>query len=460
MIKIFNVRDGFANNSSSTHSIIFRMDQETASDNYSDDFGWDYFTVNSKNGINEYLAGVLSANLSYELGNDYIKAIVESWTDSKWSKEIPTVDHQSCIILPLRFDGKGINKQFFDEIREMFLSNNTLILGGNDNDDNSHFLSDTPGLKPAFRVDHSNHDYVAKYDNEYQYWTLFDRNTGFKMRCILNENGEQRYTPKRSSTPDLVDVSVTNFCNSGCQFCYMGSTKDGNHAELAELQHIISTLSHHETFEIAFGGGEPTQYPDFIELLKYTRSKHIVPNFTTKNLEWLKNNIGDIAHTIGSCAVSVQHATEIKRIKTITDFYSLSKDKICAQIVVGAYESYIFESIVKECIEHQVPLTLLGFKTTGRGQTYKKKPCDDWFDIVKKHIKNQSYYKIGIDTALVQQYEDLLKKEGVPDWLYHKDEGKFSWYVNAADKTMGKSSYDQTTPYKHFASDFIKAYQA
>lgn len=459
-LKIFNIRDGFANNSSSTHSIIFRLDDEISSDDYDSDFGWDFFTVNSKDGILDYLRGILNYNLILDHENHYIECILNSWVGpSNFTAEtLPSIDHQSAICLPRTFDGQALHKEFFLEFKDLLLNNNTLILGGNDNDDENHRLAETPGITPRFLTDRSNLNFIAKKDYKYDYWTLFNRNDGYKIRCVINENGQQDFLPKQASTPDLVDVKITQYCNFGCKFCYQGSTKSGTHADFSQIKEIINTLADAEVFEIAYGGGEPTQHPEFIDILKYTRKHNIVPNFTTRDIKWLKNNIEDIKNIIGSCAVSIGNAQDIKKIRSIIDYHELPQDKICVQIVMGTESVYNLENIVKTCCELRIPLTLLGFKTTGFGANFKQIKYNDWIGTVTKCLPNNSWYKIGVDTALIQQSEEDLKKAGVPEWLYHKDEGVFSWYIDAVDHKMGPSSYDTLKPYSHIYSDFEKQY--
>lgn len=217
-IKIFNVRDGFANNSSSTHSIIFSSETKEFPESYdAEAFGWEYFTVSSKTGVIDYLRGVLASNFSYKVHRDYVEAIVDNWTGTKTEDGLPSVDHQSVISLPKNFDGKHINKQFFMELKELFMTENTLILGGNDNDDDVHYLSAVDGTKPHFKVES---DYVGRKDEKYGYWTFFNRNNGYKFRFILNQNGEDEVFPEKSSAPELVDLKITDNCNFNCSFCF------------------------------------------------------------------------------------------------------------------------------------------------------------------------------------------------------------------------------------------------
>ena len=62
---IYNVRLGFATNSSSTHSIIFTTDKiksRIPKDGY---FGWEFFTLAKKSEKKAYLATILYTHLHY-----------------------------------------------------------------------------------------------------------------------------------------------------------------------------------------------------------------------------------------------------------------------------------------------------------------------------------------------------------------------------------------------------------
>lgn len=459
-IKIFNWRAGFANNSSSTHSIIFSKDPiDKSLDDYENlTFGWYRFTIASEMGILNYLNATVRGNLEYGMDKSYVTAIANSWTAEclKPEYDYGTVDHQSLITLPLTFSRNALNKEYFDELKELLLTSNTLILGGNDNDDQVHDLYDSR-YEASFQVETSRK--IAKKDHVNNYWTLYDPNNGNRIRMVFDKTGEKTVMPTKASSPDLVDMKITSYCNFGCKFCYMDSTSTGYPADFAKIQQTIDFLKSKEVFEIAYGGGEPTTHPDFINILKYTAAAHITPNFTTKNFKWLKENFAEIKDVIGSCAYSISNAYDIKQIATLQDYYDLPSNKIVAQYVLGSDPlPYGLTSIIKSCSLHNVSLTLLGFKTVGRGGVYQQFDYSEWFDLVLKLRTEGHCCQIGIDTALVQQSEEILKLAKVPHWLYHKDEGAFSWYIDAVDNKMGPSSYEPTTAYKSIYSDFDKQY--
>lgn len=216
-----------------------------------------------------------------------------------------------------------------------------------------------------------------------------------------------------------------------------------------------SLLSKGKVFEVALGGGEPTQYPMFDQLVKHLSSKKIVVNFTTKSVDWLENEkmANEIIPHIGGFAFSVDEQTidKVDRIYDIFKYRGYSMEKFTVQIVPAIHTQYSLEKILKWCHEQGIRATLLGYKNTNRGQKFKdviiKKqrgeffPEEKIFDVLKKLQKQHQLGPISIDTTLAAKLADQLKQNEIPEWLYHVHEGKYSMYIDAVGDKFGPSSY-------------------
>jgi len=77
---------------------------------------------------------------------------------------------------------------------------------------------------------------------------------------------------------------------------------------LADYDFVLRQLTHKKwgsVFQIAIGGGEPTEHPDFIDIIKLTKKSGVVPNYTT-NGEIVSDKIIRVtAQYCGAIAVSV-----------------------------------------------------------------------------------------------------------------------------------------------------------
>ncbi|MEQ1144427.1 radical SAM protein [Acinetobacter soli] len=105
---------------------------------------------------------------------------------------------------------------------------------------------------------------------------FFDRFTGLNIlidEVIPPENDW-------SKAPRQVSVALTNVCDLHCEFCYAPKVKAS--LQLDQLKRWIKELDQLGTLGIGFGGGEPTLYPHFSEICKYTANEtELAVTFTT-----------------------------------------------------------------------------------------------------------------------------------------------------------------------------------
>ena len=87
------------------------------------------------------------------------------------------------------------------------------------------------------------------------------------------------YEARNSNKLLAIRLETNKSCNLRCRYCYAGSGEDS--AEIAEfkmLKHIISEAKELGIKSVVvIGGGEPTLYPDFRELVAYIDSLGIIP---------------------------------------------------------------------------------------------------------------------------------------------------------------------------------------
>ena len=140
IMKIHNIRFGFATNSSSSHSIIFDpINYSHYSDsNDSESFGWEFFTLASKEAKDEYMTAMLLQNISdgYNkngFSNIFADIIVKGLGLKELDLDEISIDHQSLINLPLEYGTNHISVEFFQEFYNYIMRDEIIIFGGNDN---------------------------------------------------------------------------------------------------------------------------------------------------------------------------------------------------------------------------------------------------------------------------------------------------------------------------------------
>lgn len=87
--------------------------------------------------------------------------------------------------------------------------------------------------------------------------------------------------------PEFYDVKVTPKCDGNCPYCYQNSLCTLEHPTdlVKKFRWFFGRMTQNQKpFQIAFGGGEPTGHPEFIELMLECYNMGIMPNYTTNGM--------------------------------------------------------------------------------------------------------------------------------------------------------------------------------
>ena len=250
--------------------------------------------------------------------------------------------------------------------------------------------------------------------------------------------------------------------------CYTNATVNGHHADYWHIRQALENMSQMKVFEVAFGKGEPTKHPKFAQILQDARYFNIVPNFTTRSLHWLTNDDmrEEILEYAGAFAYSLGTAKAITRLNELAEKYRINKDRINIHVVMGTINQKSFSDIINTADDHDLRVTLLGYKNTGRGTEFKPIHHDWWLEV----LMNRRYHvNVSIDTTLAAQYEKQIQQANVPVYTYHTQEGKFSAYWDIVDDYVAPDSYtnDPNLQHKTYLGNydedsfekFLEAYQ-
>lgn len=462
MIYIHNFRAGFATNSSSSHSVVILPENaKGATDILSYDspaaFGWEHFRLVTEEQKLRYLAAQLFCSFRNE-NEKYFEALEPIWNavdglKEEFEKSIKKddgycydvyVDHESVI-------GLDTSKESIENMIAFFQSENVAVYGGNDNDDPG-FNHPIPGSVEIDCLQNISKgcedDYKNIFKKENNKWVVFNKETGNKVRFSLTKD-EKPSLWKKSETPELVDVKITNYCDRGCNFCYQSSTTEGLHADFDLILDYFSMLSEMKVFEVAIGGGEPTQHPEFAQILHAAKQMNITPNFTTFSDEWLQNPeiLEAVMQCVGGIGVSCHDAKGLKLVKNIKEILNPygwdPRPRVMAQHVLGSVPLDVTAKFIVEAFKEEIPVLLLGYKEVGFGKNYKRHDNSSVSTILKAAVESVYLSKVSlsVDTALVDTYPDLIEALGAPEALVTSPEGKFSCYIDAVEQKMGPSSY-------------------
>ena len=239
---------------------------------------------------------------------------------------------------------------------------------------------------------------LKRYDEE-RYTIIFSQNTGFFARVEDENTVEPVYS---THGPELLDISITNYCERSCSFCYRASSKNGKEMSFADYEYILKQARDCGVLQVALGGGNPNQHSSFERILEVTREKYnIVPSYTT-NGDGLSDRI---------LAASKKHcgAVAISFYEPETLFYSNLNKLIDAGIKTNVHfvlSASTLDSAIEflsrgiQKVSGVNALIFLLFKPAGKGNQSdilrKSSDTEYFFSLI-----SDSKVKIGFDSCCV-----------------------------------------------------------
>ncbi|WP_368490958.1 radical SAM/SPASM domain-containing protein [Clostridium sp. BJN0013] len=269
---------------------------------------------------------------------------------------------------------------------------------------------------------------VRRHSKNYNFYG--DTETGVTMRWGSSINTNPEYAP----WPELADISISNHCTKGCEFCYKESTENNSFMLLDEYTYVLSSLNSKRwgnVFQVALGGGEPLEHPSFIEIIKETNKKGIVANFTTNGIHLDKTTVKYIKDKVGAVAISVATVNELNldKIKLLTD------EGIKANIHFILDNRSIYEAIdilkgnYNDLFKNINGIIFLTYKPKGRASIDKCLNMDEKFkEFTALTENNMCTARIGFDACFVPV---LMKYTDVNvDYIDSCECGFFSVYID------------------------------
>jgi radical SAM protein with 4Fe4S-binding SPASM domain len=178
------------------------------------------------------------------------------------------------------------------------------------------------------------------------------------------------YSVPITKTPVLIDLSLNNYCNLNCDYCYMSATsiQEGTDLSMEDVESLLSKMIKSRVLQIALGGGEPTLHPNFPLILKKLRvDANVVPNYTTNGTNLTNEILEASKQYCGAVAVSYSEERFDETIdatkKLISQGIQTNMHLVLLKSIIPRL-SEITEQYAKIGISNVV---LLLFKPMGRG---------------------------------------------------------------------------------------------
>ena len=449
-----NFRKGFATNSSSTHSIIYRNKDEMFKDlnifelNYYDRF--DNTIAASREAKIKYVAANIFWNETlFEIMCQYYPEMKQYEELAKKARENDLYEEFGMYTRGALSFRKGTELEAsIDFLKNVIDDEDIIIVGGSDEAD--FVYETTEGHKEIALPDDigigSLQKGIVKNGN---YWIGYGWDGKIRFKT---EKGD--CVP---SYPELVDLRITNKCQHGCPFCFMDSSMKEKEADFFKLKAIINQLSSNEydrydrRVEFSVGGGNILLYPHLEELFKYMKERGHIIN-TTINAKDCKEILSNekylklFKNYVTAIGVSV---TDEKDIDILGDFkFSFNRDGY-KQITIHLIPELLGVEKTMELIQkiekqyEYFNFLFLGYKTNGRGKTqeYKTFTNDELTKLFGEDLL------VSIDTTFANTYKDWLEKNFETDKTITLNEGEYSMYIDAVEEKAYKSSYQLDKPY-------------
>jgi len=255
---------------------------------------------------------------------------------------------------------------------------------------------------------------------------------GTKIRQTLSETFQPDF-------PESLDVKITNYCDLNCQFCHENSSINGKHCD---MDFLIEVLSEYKPYvrhgiELAIGGGNPLSHPDLIYFLKKMNLMGFICNMTVNSHHSNNYILHKIIEDNLIYGLGISYNNESNAI--IKNY-----PHTVSHLILGVHS---FDDIINAYKLYN-KILILGYKHVGRGRQF-------FNNKIKNNIKyiSDNLWKIlhSIDDGIIS-FDNLaieqlfLKKyfsESAWSEFYMGNDGNFTLYVDAVNKTISRSSTEK-----------------
>ena len=278
---------------------------------------------------------------------------------------------------------------------------------------------------------------LATYKNGNTWTTIYD--DGTKEHVTMDDEFNFEF-------PESHDISISQCCDNGCEFCYYECTPNGKHGKLTGWK-FFETMRPYT--EIAINLQSPVN-PDLIPFLTEMRDRKIIVNATVNQNHFMDDSmLSLICHLerhglIKGIGVSLTNPRQDGFIETVKEF-----PNAVIHVIAGCTDPEDIEYLMG----HDLKLLILGYKMTGRGKDYYDR-------YLKGYLYSQLmwYYSHSLDEILngfkVVSFDNLaIEQLGVKERLsdkewenfYGGDDGTVTFFIDLVKGVFARNSLSQIT---------------
>ena len=256
---------------------------------------------------------------------------------------------------------------------------------------------------------------------------------------LLNDGTKIRYNRLDNLTPafaESIDCNITERCDGGCGYCYLGCNEDGKHADLN--QSFFDTL--HRGQELALNGND-LSHPQLKEFLIRMKNQGVICNLTVNQIHLIRciDKIRELVNKelIYGLGVSLVNSADSRLHYYLKEF---------PNAVLHTIDGLLSSENIYNLSDKNIKLLILGYKVLGRGDDYYNKHHDEIENNIELLKHNIMYLKnafnvISFDNLAIEHLN--LKNQVAKDiwkYSYMGDEGSYTFYIDAVNKKFALSS--------------------
>ena len=274
---------------------------------------------------------------------------------------------------------------------------------------------------------------IATYKNGNTTTTIYD--DGTKTHFTMDDEFKFEF-------PESHDISISQCCDNGCEWCYYGCSPTGKHGKLTGWNFFDSMRPY---TEIAINLQRPW-HPDLEAFLFEMRKRKIIVNVTINQNHFMSDDGKQLIEAysdlglIKGIGISLTDPTQDGFIDEVKK-YPNAVIHIIAGITPWEDIQYLMGRGLK--------ILILGYKKTGRGKKYydglfipiitQMKYLEDGLDEVINGFKVVSFDNLAIEQLHIKNR--LTEKEW--NMFYGGDDGTVTFFIDLVKGVFARNSLSQ-----------------
>ena len=271
---------------------------------------------------------------------------------------------------------------------------------------------------------------LASYKNGNTYTTIYD--DGTKTHFTMDDEFKFNF-------PESHDISISQCCDNGCEWCYYGCSPTGKHGKLTGWKFFDSMRPY---TEIAINLQFPL-HPDLESFLFEMRQRKIIVNVTINQNHFMSDSGRELIETysdlglIKGIGISLTDPTQDGFIDMVKQ-YPHTVIHVIAGITPWEDIQYL--------MGHGLKLLILGYKKLERGEKYYNHSST----LIENNIKQfetglneiiNGFKIVSFDNLAIEQLH-LKDKLSEKEWemFYGGDDGTVTFFIDLVKGVFARSS--------------------